>query len=231
MAVEYEMTSTTLIISKNRSMCNARQWHADSAHASSLTKMTEDWSSLLSRNDWLSQMWQRERQRRRLNCLNNIRSARLTLAIDKMSLFNQKYELHKLICTQLTLAMSVSRWMTMNKSSRWWKSITDTKLFNFSALASFKRTEQMEKNRESRKFRFWSILASTELITVIKRTVSKMGSSESDGNFDDGLSVRWGRLSLDPKASSLGGPRGQKTDDVSASALTSNPSQTFSRRR
>ena len=37
-----------------------------------------------------------------------------------------------------------------------------------------------------------------------------MGSSESDDNFDDGLSVRWGRLNLDPEASSLGGSRGQK---------------------
>ena len=37
-----------------------------------------------------------------------------------------------------------------------------------------------------------------------------MGSSATDGNFDDSLSVSWGRLNLDPKASSLGGPRGQK---------------------
>ena len=37
-----------------------------------------------------------------------------------------------------------------------------------------------------------------------------MGSSESDGNFDDSLSVSWGRLNLNHKASSLGGPRGQK---------------------
>ena len=37
-----------------------------------------------------------------------------------------------------------------------------------------------------------------------------MSSSESDDNFDYGLSVSWGRLNLDPKASSLGGPRGQK---------------------